>query len=99
MTTMNAIINEALTEVTGINPIVEEARDLADRLDRLSSQTSQVKTIRKICSAEYPDLNELRSALLEQCRETTAAKQAHSGRSESVLADFADRCFDLAMRC
>ena len=111
MTTLDSIINEAIahanascdaataTAAPNADPVIEEARNLADRLERLPSQTSESRNIKRICSEASPDRCQLRAALLNQCREITDAKTAHSGRSAGVLAGFADLCFDLAMRC
>lgn len=111
MTALNTIINEAIahanancdandtTAAGNADPVIAEAISLADRLERLPSQTSQSRNIKRICSEASPDRGHLREALLNQCREITAAKTAHSGRSAGVLAEFSDLCFDLAMRC
>jgi len=104
MTTLNTIIDqinagEHAVHQTTADPVVEEARKLSEQIRKLSTRTSQVNRIDRICGADQPDRAELREALLEQCRELTGNKQAYSGRSESILADFANRCFDLAMQC
>ena len=77
-----------------------KAGALALKLKRLPAPTSQADHIMTIVDAPEPNLNELRDALLEQCRELNGAKQRHTSQnSQRALGDFADQCLDLAMEC
>ena len=77
-----------------------KAGALALKLKSLPATTSQADRIMAIVDGPEPDLNELRDALLEQCRELNAARQRHTSRnSQETLGDFADRCLDLAVEC
>ena len=80
--------------------IAVSAINLAEELAKLRAPTSHAKTIRQLAAAGSPDPAKLEGILLEQRRELTAAKAAHSGEhSRRTIAAAADRCFDLARAC
>ena len=77
-----------------------KAETLAVELRKMPALTNHAARITEICSRDKPDLEELRQALLDQCRELTQAKQRQaSGNSRRTIGNYADRCLDVATDC